>query len=283
MKTIAVVGAGVMGTDVALTLSCYNYQVILKDTTQEAIDKAYKKMKSDFRMVQLLKPACKSLQAEEVLARINFTTSYDSFETAHMVIENVTEDWLVKKKVYHELSSVCQKGILYGVNTSCLSITKIAALTPQPEHVIGMHFMNPVPLKEIVELIRGHHTSEETISNAKAFLKTIDKIAVVANDMPGFIANRLSHLLMNEAAFLIQDQVASPRDVDLLFRKGYGHAMGPLETADLIGLDTVVHSLDVLYDSYKDPKFRCCPLLRRMVDAGLTGKKSGEGFYKYGI
>lgn len=283
MKTIAVVGAGVMGADVALTLSCYNYQVVLKDLTHEALEKACKKMKSDFRMAQLLKPAYKSLQIEEVLNRINFTTDYDFFETADMVIENVTESWLVKKKVYQELSAVCQKGILYGVNTSCLSITKIASLVPQPEHVIGMHFMNPVPLKEMVELIRGHHTGEETVSNAKTFLKSIGKMAVVANDMPGFIANRLSHLLMNEAAFLIQDQVASPKDVDLLFRKGYGHAMGPLETADLIGLDTVVNSLDVLYDSYKDPKFRCCPLLRRMVDAGLIGKKSGEGFYKYGI
>jgi 3-hydroxybutyryl-CoA dehydrogenase len=144
-----------------------------------------------------------------------------------------------------------------------------------------MHFMNPVYLKELVELVRGFHTSEATIEAAKAMLSGVGKTAVLVNDFPGFVANRLSHLFMNEAAFIIQDRVAAAREVDAIFKRGYGHSMGPLETADLIGLDTVVNSLDILYDSYQDPKFRCCPLLRKMVDAGLLGKKSGEGFYKY--
>ncbi|MGB3463917.1 MAG: 3-hydroxyacyl-CoA dehydrogenase family protein, partial [Cyclobacteriaceae bacterium] len=198
-----------------------------------------------------------------------------------MVIENVSEDWSVKQNVYRELNQVCQQEVLYGVNTSCISITQVASLVDNPQKVIGMHFMNPAPLKGIVELVRGYHTSSDTIDRTKAFLKTIKKSAVVAEDMPGFIANRLSHLFMNEAAFLIQDRVGSAKDIDLLFRKGYGHAMGPLETADLIGLDTVVDSLEVLYQQYQDSKFRCCPLLKKMVAAGLKGKKSGEGFYKY--
>ena len=141
--------------------------------------------------------------------------------------------------------------------------------------------MNPVPLIEMVEVVKGYHTSEVIINIVKEFLKSLKKIPVVVNDFPGFVANRLSHLLMNEAAFLVQDKVASPKEIDIIFKKGYGHAMGPLETADLIGLDTVVNSLEILYNSYQDSKFRCCPLLRKMVDAGLLGKKSGEGFYTY--
>lgn len=281
MENIAVVGAGVMGIDIALNLACHDYKITLKDISQEAIDNSKGKIKEDFRMVQMMRSDFRSLKWEDIHSRINFTTNYDAFEKVDMVIENVSEDWQVKSKVYQELSKICRKDILFCVNTSCISITKVASLLKQPEKVIGMHFMNPVPLKEIVELILGFHTSEETVEQAKTFLKTIKKIAVVAKDMPGFIANRLSHLLMNEAAFLIQDQVSNPKDVDLLFRKGYGHAMGPLETADLIGLDTVVNSLDVLYANYQDSKFRCCPLLRKMVEAGLKGRKSGEGFYKY--
>ena len=281
MENIAVIGAGVMGSDVAISLACYGYQVLLKDVDKTILDKSRSKITEDIRMLRMLKAEFKTIQADEILSRIRFTEDYSDFGRVDMVIENVPEDWEVKRRVYQELREVCKTDIIFGVNTSCISITKVASLLPQPENVIGMHFMNPVPLKEMVELIRGYHTTKETIDKAKSFLKTIRKVAVVANDMPGFIANRLSHLFMNEAAFLVQDQVGTPQDIDLLFRKGYGHAMGPLETADLIGLDTVVNSLDILYSTYQDSKFRCCPLLRKMVDAGLKGKKSGEGFYKY--
>jgi 3-hydroxybutyryl-CoA dehydrogenase len=281
MKNIAVIGAGVMGSDVALNLACYGYDVILKDIDTSILDKSKAKIVSDFRMLKMLKAEFKEITAEELLSRIRFTEDYTDFGSVDMVIENVPEEWDVKQTVYQKLRAVCNPDILFGVNTSCISITKVASLLQQPENVIGMHFMNPVPLKEMVELIRGYHTTEETIGKAKAFLKTIRKVSVVAYDMPGFIANRLSHLFMNEAAFLVQDKVGTPRDIDMLFRKGYGHAMGPLETADLIGLDTVVNSLDILYTAYQDSKFRCCPLLRKMLDAGLKGKKSGEGFYRY--
>lgn len=281
IKNIAVIGAGVMGSDVALNLSCYGYNVALKDINKEFLIKAREKISNDLRMVKMMKPDMRALNNETVLERINFTLSFDTFNKVDMVIENVSEKWDVKENIYHDLKKVCKKDTIFCVNTSCISITKVAAMLPQPEKVIGMHFMNPVPLKETVEVVNGYHTSEETTIVSKEFLKSLNKTAIVVKDFPGFVANRLSHLFMNEAAFLIQDNVASPKDVDAIFRKGYCHAMGPLETADLIGLDTVVDSLEVLYSNYQDPKFRCCPLLRKMVDAGLLGKKSGEGFYKY--
>jgi 3-hydroxybutyryl-CoA dehydrogenase len=281
MKKVGVIGAGIMGSDVALNLSCYGYNVILVDVSLDILDKAKEKIIKDFRMVKMMKPDLKSLTNDEILKKINFTSNYEALIDADIIIENVSEDWEIKERVYKELINICKKDALYFVNTSCISITKVASLHPQPEKVIGMHFMNPVPLKELVEVVKGYHTSEDTINNSKEFLKSIKKIPVVVNDFPGFVANRLSHLFMNEAAFLIQDNVASPKEVDIIFKKGYGHTMGPLETADLIGLDTVVNSLEILYNNYQDSKFRCCPLLRKMVDAGLLGKKSGEGFYNY--
>jgi 3-hydroxybutyryl-CoA dehydrogenase len=281
MNTIAVVGAGVMGSDVALNLSCYGFSVILKDVAPGALEQARDKICRDLRMVRMMNPALKGVTTEEVLGRIRFVLDYEDFAAADILIENVTEEWAVKAEVYRELRAVCTGRMLVCVNTSCISITRIAALLERPDNVIGMHFMNPVPFKEIVEVVKGYHTSADAIDRARFFLKSFGKTPVLVNDLPGFVANRLSHLFMNEAAFLIQDQVASAREVDIIFKKGYGHAMGPLETADLIGLDTVVGSLEVLYSSYQDPKFRCCPLLRKMVDAGLLGKKSGEGFYKY--
>lgn len=281
MKNIGIVGAGVMGSDVALNLSCYGYNVVLKDVNKESLIKAKEKIENDIRMVKMMRSDLKTLSKNVVFGRINFTLNFDEFDKVNLVIENVSERWDIKENVYSDLRKVCKRDTVFCINSSCISITKVASHLPQPEKVIGMHFMNPVPLKEVVEVVRGYHTSEETITIAKDFLKSLKKIAIVVNDFPGFVTNRLSHLFMNEAAFLIQDKVALPKDVDMIFKRGYGHAMGPLETADLIGLDTVVNSLEVLYTNYQDPKFRCCPLLRKMVDAGLLGKKSGEGFYKY--
>lgn len=278
---VAVIGAGVMGSGVALTLSAYGYEVILKDIRQEALCEARQNIEGQVRMVKMMRRDLREISAEGILQNITFSLDYQGFGTVGIVVENVAEKWETKAAVYQELKAVCPPETIYCVNTSCISITKVASLMNHPEKVVGMHFMNPVPLKEMVEVIKGHHTDEETLEQARLFLKSIKKSQVVVNDFPGFVANRLSHLFMNEAAFLIQDQVASPKDIDLLFKKGYGHTMGPLETADLIGLDTVVDSLEVLYQDYQDSKFRCCPLLKKMVNAGLLGKKSGQGFYTY--
>jgi 3-hydroxybutyryl-CoA dehydrogenase len=281
METIAIIGAGVMGGDVALHYACHGYRVILKDISETRLEQARQRMRKDLRTMQMLVPGLKEKKADDVLGAISFVATYAGFADIRFCIENISEDWRQKQAVYLQLKEVCPPETIYCVNTSCISITRIAALMPAPDRVIGMHFMNPVYLKELVELVRGFHTSEATIEAAKAMLSGVGKTAVLVNDFPGFVANRLSHLFMNEAAFIIQDRVAAAREVDAIFKRGYGHSMGPLETADLIGLDTVVNSLDILYDSYQDPKFRCCPLLRKMVDAGLLGKKSGEGFYKY--
>lgn len=278
---VAVVGAGTMGRDIALNLAAFGIHTILKDTNQSVLEEAKNVMRQNLRMYKMTNPAFKSLDKSALDSLVQCSVDYDGFSNVDWVIENVPENWELKAQVYQELAEVCGANTAYGVNTSCISITKVAALMPQPQNVIGMHFMNPVPMKPAVETIRGFHTCEDTISRAKTLLKAMGKKMILVNDFPGFVANRLSHLFMNEAAFLVQDQVAEAAAIDAIFKEGYGHAMGPLETADLIGLDTVVSSLKVLYDSYQDPKFRCCPLLQKMVDAGLTGRKSGRGFYSY--
>jgi 3-hydroxybutyryl-CoA dehydrogenase len=281
IRHIAIVGAGIMGSDVALHLSCYGYDIVLKDIHEEALVRARTKILADLRGIKMMNPELRGLTEKVVLEKIEFTLSYAPFDHADIVIENVPEKWEVKKDVYLDLDGICRANTIFFVNTSCISITKVASLLSHPERVVGVHFMNPVPNKEVVEMIKGYHTSEETIAGAKQFLKSVKKGAVIVNDTPGFVANRLSHLFMNEAAFLVSEQSASPKDIDMLFKKGYGHSMGPLETADLIGIDTVVNSLEILYTSYQDPKYRCCPLLNKMIAAGLLGRKSGQGFYKY--
>ena len=218
---------------------------------------------------------------DEVIRRITFTNDYDLLNDVIFLVENVPERWELKEEIYKKIDNICSECCIFAVNTSCISITKIGALTNRADRIIGTHFMNPVPLKKVIEAIKGYYTSEDTINRTKEILGTLGKECIVVNDYPGFVSNRISHLLMNEAAYVVQDQVAEPEDVDEIFKKCFGHAMGPLETADLIGLDTVVDSLNVLYESYQDSKFRCCPLLKKMVDAGLYGKKSGKGFYEY--
>ncbi len=217
----------------------------------------------------------------EVLDRITFTTDYELLHEVDFVIENVTESWSVKAKVYPKLDNICSKESVFAVNTSTIPITRIASLTGRATQIIGMHFMNPVPLKPVVEVIRGYHTSDETINTAKKLLQQMGKEGIVVNDSPGFVSNRVLMLTINEAIYLQQEQVATAEDVDRIFKTCFGHKMGPLETADLIGLDTILYSLESLHDSFKDSKYRPCPLLIKMVDAGLYGQKSGKGFYHY--
>lgn len=279
--TIAVVGAGVMGSGTALDLAIKGFDVLVKDIDSTALARSQEMIKADFRMVKMVAKDLGDLKIQEVLAHIKFQETYENFDRVDMVIENISEDIDKKKSEYQRLAISCNENIIFAINTSCISITQLAAHLPRPDRVIGTHFMNPVPLKKMVEVIRGHHTSDTTVEEIKQLLKQLGKKAVVVNDYPGFVSNRLSHLFMNEAAFIVQDNVASPEQVDQIFKQGYGHQMGPLETADLIGLDTVVNSLRVLYESYQDSKFRVCPLLKKMVEAGLLGRKSGQGFYKY--
>lgn len=282
INTVGIVGAGVMGSGVAHAFAERDFEVILVDNDGPALDSARQCITDLNRLKALLAKQKSSMPIGQPLAKVTFTTDYQALAGAPFVIENVPENWDIKSVVYRRLGSVCARDCIFGVNTSAISITRVAALLEQPCNVVGIHFMNPVPLKHTVEVIRGHYTSDATISSTIGLLSRIGKQAVVVKDSPGFVSNRVLMLTINEAVFLLQEDVATAPDVDRIFRECFEHKMGPLETADLIGLDTILLSIDVLYDSFKDSKFRACPLLRRMVSAGLLGRKSGEGFYRYG-
>lgn len=278
---VGVIGAGTMGRGIAQTVAQYNEKVVLVDISTDILESAKKEIRNSVRMQAFYNKALKGIKPDEVIERIIFTTDYALLAECDFIIENVPEKLEIKIGVYEQLEKVSNPNAYYAVNTSCIPVTEIAALTNRPDKVIGMHFMNPVPMIEAVEIMKGFHTSKETIEAALKLLKAINKHGIIVNDYPGFVSNRISHLMMNEAAFIVQEGEASIENVDDIFKKCYGHKMGPLETADLIGLDTVVDSLDVLFGQYKDTKFRCCPLLRRMVAAGHCGRKSGQGFYGY--
>jgi 3-hydroxybutyryl-CoA dehydrogenase len=282
MDLVGVVGAGVMGVGVAQNLAEGGHQVVLVDLTDEQLDKAQATIRQNLRMRGFFtKGKEPKEQSDVVLGRITFTTDYDQLGRADFVIENVVEKWDVKAEVYPRLDAICPQHCVFAANTSAISITRIGSATGRPDRVLGMHFMNPVPLKSMVEVIRGHHTSEETLDRARSLLAAMGKECIVVNDMPGFVSNRVLMLTINEAIFVVQDQVTSAENVDRIFKSCFGHKMGPLETGDLIGLDTILLSLEVLYESYNDDKYRPCPLLKKMVHAGLHGRKSGRGFYDY--
>jgi 3-hydroxybutyryl-CoA dehydrogenase len=283
IRKIGVVGAGVMGAGVGQSLAQTGHEAILVDISDDVLERARREIRQNLRFQGMLQKGAKKEDPAAVLARLSFTTDLAALADVDLVVENVPEKWEIKKEVYPRLDAVCPGRTIFCVDTSCFSITRVAALTRRPDRVIGVHFMNPVPLKPMVEVIRGYHTSEETIESTRAFLRQMGKDAIVVNDSPGFVSNRVLMLTVNEAVFVVQDGVAPAEQVDLLFKTCFGHKMGPLETADLIGLDTILYSLEVLYESYNDPKYRPSPLLRKMVDAGLLGRKSGKGFYDYGV
>lgn len=272
-----------MGVGLAQNLAQTNHQVILIDISDAILDHARQEIINNIRFQGFFKKGAGGESADEVLKRIRFSTDYQQLAEAEFVIENATEKWDIKKEIYLRIDAICPQEVIFAANTSAISITRIGSLTKRPKRVLGMHFMNPVPMKPMVEMIRGYHTSEETIEIAKALLAAMGKEAVVVNDAPGFVSNRVLMLTINEAVFLVQDQVASVEEVDRIFKTCFGHKMGPLETADLIGLDTILYSIEVLYESFNDSKYRPCPLLKKMVDAGLHGRKNGQGFYQYNV
>jgi 3-hydroxybutyryl-CoA dehydrogenase len=281
INRLGVVGAGVMGRGVAQAAAQHGMQVVLLDVGNEVLTAAENDIRQAVRFAAMMERKADAESVDTVLQRIVFTTDLKQLADVDFLVENVSEKIDIKQSLYPQLDAVCGKDCVFAVNTSAISITRVGSWTQRADKVVGMHFMNPVPMKTLVEVIRAHHTSDATIATAKAFLAQLGKEAVVVNDMPGFVSNRVLMLTVNEAVFLVQDQVSTPRDVDRIFKGCFGHKMGPLETADLIGLDTILYSLDVLYEAYNDPKFRPAPLLKKMVDAGLHGRKSGEGFFKY--
>ncbi|MDX2531346.1 3-hydroxyacyl-CoA dehydrogenase family protein [Streptomyces europaeiscabiei] len=278
--TVGVVGAGVMGVGVAQNLAQTGHQVILVDVSEEVLDNARRELRTSLRAFALFNRAA-AVDPAAVIEKIEFSTDYELLAKADFVVENVTEDWGIKEKVYERLDRICRPDVRFAVNTSAISITRVGSVTNRPQNIVGMHFMNPVPMKPMVEVIRGHHTTPETIDTARRFLAGMGKECIVVEDVPGFVSNRVLMLTINEAVFLVQDGVASPADIDRLFKTCFDHKMGPLETADLIGLDTILKSVEVLYESFNDSKYRPAPLLKKMVAAGLLGRKSGEGFFNY--
>lgn len=277
---VAVIGAGTIGRGVAHSLAATGHDVILVDVDEEILDDAMTRIRSEMRFARFL-GGQRGEDDAQALARITTTTDLGKVAGARFVVENTTEDWDVKCEVYRRLDEIGGEDVVLAANTSCVPVTRIAGQVRRPERVIGMHFMNPVPHKPVVEMIRGVHTSEETIAAARELLAGMDKEGILVNDSPGFVANRVLMLSINEAAYLVQERVAEPAEIDRIFKSCLGHKMGMLETADLIGIDTILRSIEMLHESFSDSKYRPCPLLRQMVDAGRLGKKSGRGFFTY--
>lgn len=279
---VGVVGAGVMGIGVAQSLAEAGLEVRLTDLTQAHLTRAIEQIRNGLRLARMLDRNTPREDPEAVVARIHASTDRQAFARADFVIENIVEKAELKQPVYVWLDEVCPPHCIFAANTSAISITRIGSWTRRPEQVVGTHFMNPVPMKHTVELIRGLRTSPATLAATEALLARFGKRAVTVNDAPGFVSNRVLMLTINEAVNLVEERVASAAEVDDIFKSCFGHRMGPLETADLIGLDTILYSVEVLYESFADSKYRPSQLLKRMVDAGLHGRKSGEGFYHYG-
>jgi 3-hydroxybutyryl-CoA dehydrogenase len=281
MKNIAVIGAGTMGNGIAHTFAQFNYKVHLIDISQASLDKGIATISKNLdRMVA--KEKISEADKTQTLKNITtFTSIADGAKNTDLVVEAATENADLKSKIFKELDAVCAEKTILATNTSSISITQIAAVTNRPDRVIGMHFMNPVPIMKLVEIIRGYNTSDAVMQIIIGLSKDIHKTPVEVNDYPGFVANRILMPMINESIETLYNGVAGVAEIDTVMKLGMAHPMGPLQLADFIGLDVCLSILNVLYDGFKSPKYAPCPLLVNMVMAGKLGVKSGEGFYDY--
>lgn len=281
MKNVAVIGAGTMGNGIAHTFAQYDYRVQLIDVSQAALNKGLATITKNLdRMVakEKISPEDKA----RTLANITtYTNLEEGVEYASLVVEAATENLDLKLKIFRDLDGFCPDDTILASNTSSISITQIAAATARPDRVIGMHFMNPVPIMKLVEIIRGYNTSDETYNTVASISEKLSKVPVEVNDYPGFVANRILMPMINEAVETLYNGVAGVQEIDTVMKLGMAHPMGPLQLADFIGLDVCLSILNVMYDGFKNPKYAPCPLLVNMVMAGKLGVKSGEGFYDY--
>ena len=280
MKSIGIVGAGTMGSGIAHVASLSQYSVLLMDINEQLVEKGINSINNNMDR-QIKKTSITPDDKQNALDRISLTTDLNALKSVDVVIEAASEDRKIKGRIFQELDKSCKKDTILATNTSSISITDIASSTSRPEKVIGMHFMNPVPMMKLVEVVLGHLTNEETIRKVVTLADAMGKTAVKCNDYPGFVSNRILAPMINEAIFCLMEGVAEKEAIDDVMKLGMAHPMGPLSLADLIGLDVCLSILEVLHRGLGDDKYRPCPLLRRMVSAGCLGRKTGKGFYEY--
>src|SRR5437868_9626477 len=280
IQQVAVIGAGTMGNGIAHVFASKGFEVILCDVEQKFIDRGLQAIAKNLDR-EVAKQKIEAAEKNAALGRISSTTDRSRAAGCQFVIEAATEKFEIKKEIFSDLDRICGPEVVLASNTSSISITRLGALTKRPEKVIGMHFFNPVPVMKLVEVIRGLATSGETFQTVRELALKLGKTPVEVNDAPGFVSNRVLMPLLNEAMYAVMEGVATPEAVDEVFKLGMAHPMGPLTLADFIGLDVCLDIMRVLHEGLGDPKYRPCPLLVKMVDAGWLGTKSGRGFYQY--